>query len=280
MKKYGKLLIAFMWLGLTMIMIVGATFAWFSENRQVEADGMKVQAEVASNLLITNSGKASYDFAADATNTATTELSPASTTMTTTALQSGNFFYADRTHIAYSTGAAGADTVFSAVAAANIATDAAASGDKTYVSKNTFYIKAEGDETKKIESVYVDSVVVTGASEEISSSLRVAVVCDSNVFLFAPVSGYTATYKGIASAATGLTNAQASANETITASTGGTSSTTKIGEIATIGTTELTVVIYVWYEGQDANCTSTNSIDTEELSVKVVFKCTDPVAKN
>ena len=290
MKKYGKIIIAFMWLGLTMIMIVGATFAWFAENRNVSADGMHVQAETASNLLITNSGKAAYDYKATATNTATTTLSPASTSNTVaTGLKAGAFFFADRAAIVYDSGAATADTVFSAVAAANIATDAAVSSGKTYVSKNTFYITAVGDATMKFSNVWVSSVTVTKAdgttapANDISKALRVGVVCTNGSttygYIFAPVTGYTNPYSGVIAAGTGITSTIASSNETI-ATVGETATLGALNIGATAGASELTVYVYVWYEGQDGSCTSAKSVNVEELYVTVGFQCTaDPVAQ-
>ena len=300
MKKYGKIIIAFMWLGLTMIMIVGATFAWFSENRNVEANGMQVQAETTSNLLITNSDKASYDYVVNATNTSLTTLSPASTSKATSGvLSAGKFFYADRAKIEYESGAATSETVFTAVAAANIATDgaasaaSAASGDtKTYVSENTFYITAVGDTTKKFANVYVSKLTVTKtdgtaiAPSDISKALRVAVVCGSNVYIFAPVSGYTASYKGVIAAGTGVTEGTtisstvetiSTVSATATDNTGLTIGSLNIG--ATAGAEELTVKVYIWYEGQDGNCTSAKSVNIEGLKINLGFSCTDPVAQ-
>ncbi|MBO7086470.1 MAG: hypothetical protein J6W25_05080 [Bacilli bacterium] len=292
MKKYGKIIIAFMWLGLTMIMIVGATFAWFAENRNVSADGMHVQAETASNLLIRNSDtQTEFDYSADATNSATTTLSPASTSNTVaTGLKAGAFFFADRANIEYDSGAATDDTIFSSVVAANIATDDAVSSGKTYVSKNTFYITAVGDATKKFENVYISAVTATvsdaAASQNISKALRVGVVCTNGEttygYIFAPVTGYSASYKGIKAAGTGLTSTTLAAdNETIT--TVGTSATLgelKLGATAGASSNTLTVYVYVWYEGQDASCTSANSVNVEELLVKVSFQCSgDPVAQ-
>ena len=294
MKKYGKLIIAFMWLGLTMIMIVGATFAWFSENRNVEANGMQVQAETTSNLLITNSGKASYDYTVLASNTSTMTLSPASTSKATSGiLSAGKFFYADREKITYSTGAATSDTVFAAVADANMAKDAAAAGSqtdsKTYVSVNTFYITAVGDTSKSISNVYISKLTVTKVNgsavtpNDISKALRVAVVCGSNVYIFAPISGYTASYKGVIAAGTGITEGTtisetaetiSTVNATPANNTGLTLGSLNVG--ATAGANELTVKVYIWYEGQDGNCTSANSVNVEDLKINLGFSCVDP----
>ena len=285
MKKYGKIIIAFMWLGLTMIMIVGATFAWFSENRNVEANGMSVQAETTSNLLITNSGKSVYNYSAAATNTSTTELSPASTSATP--LESGNFFFADRANIVYDTGAATATTVFTAVATANKAVDAAVASGRTYVSENTFYITAVGDTSKKFANVYISGITVTqndtnnsAVAQEISKALRVAVVCGNHVYIFEPVSGATTSYKGVIAAGTGITEGTTISSTAETITTAGTAAT--LGELnigATAGANELTVKVYVWYEGQDASCTSAKSVNVEGLLVKVSFACTEPVAR-
>ena len=286
MKKYGKLLIAFMWLGLTMIMIVGATFAWFSENRQVEANGMSVEAEVANNLLIGNSGvtagsaadpDGTYAVSATATYTTLNKLRPSSTSKTTGVLDSGKFFYVTNTDtVEYASGNAAATTTF---AAATIAADAA----NQYVSVNTFHITALGDTSKKTENVYVSSVTVldgeSAPDSNISKALRVAVVCENYVYIFAPVSGYSATYYGVKAAGTNGSSTVSSTAEAITtAGTGATIGTLTAGETA--GANKLDVTIYVWYEGQDAACTSANSINVETLNVSVKFDCTDWVAAN
>ena len=67
MKRTGKLLVSAIWLILTFVAIVGVTFAWLSENRSVQAEGMSVQAETVKNLLISNTENGTYNFNASST---------------------------------------------------------------------------------------------------------------------------------------------------------------------------------------------------------------------
>ena len=149
MKKYGKIIIAFMWLGLTMIMIVGATFAWFSENRNVEANGMQVQAETTKNLVISNASSADPDssnpFVASSTLTSVTKLYPASTTNLT------NFFTTTQetrqTKVDYNTGVAGTGATYVDITSTGIVTTDAGATDNNvdYVAKHSFFIKVDGE---------------------------------------------------------------------------------------------------------------------------------------
>ena len=274
MKKYGKIIIAFMWLGLTMIMIVGATFAWFAENRNVQADGMQVQAETVKNLLISTDAQ-NAEFATSATSTLGLKtLAPASSE---TAASDATFFAAiDETrtngYIDVTTGAiAGTPNPAAPFRAANI-NDLPASGDQHIeVAKHTFKVKTDG---QSLGNLYIKSLTVVNnsavaAAAEISKALRVAVVCGSNHYIFAPVTGATAEYKAITSTAAGLSTNNVTLS-TIT-NDGLTGTTPQCLLANTVTSTAIDVVVYIWYEGQDANCTSANSANVEQLSVKLVF---------
>ena len=261
MKKYGKLIIAFMWLGLTMIMIVGATFAWFSENRNVEANGMTVEAEASKNLLISGTGADASDYAISASTSFSGKvtLSPASTT------DLSNFFRVVKakrgTKVNYATGAVTAEA--DVMESATIATSSSATGEIN-VAKHTFYIKLEGVSGAQLNNLVVSSLTLQTPANDISNAIRVGVKCGSNVYVYAP-NGST-TYQGITStaAATGaVTNLKANPSNDVLATT------------ITVGS-PVTVEVFIWYEGQDPDCISANSIEVETVAVKIAFSASDP----
>ena len=300
MKKYGKIIIAFMWLGLTMIMIVGATFAWFAENRNVQAGGMQVQAETVKNLLIKNNdANGTYAVSATSTLTEVQELAPASTA---TALTDGAFFAAvDATRSngyinavsGQITGTPSMDAPFRAahVAATNAdaATFKSAQSEKhVEVAKHEFLVKTDGTNTT-LGKLYLSGLTVTPATatSAISAALRVAVVCGTgngaHAYIFAPVTATvgvepnttnvapTTSYKGITANAGTLSESNV-AISSIPASSWLDNNGTPLYELASsVSTTATTVYVYVWYEGQDLNCTSANSANVEQLTVSVQF---------
>lgn len=259
MKKYGKLIIAFMWLGLTMIAVVGATFAWFSENRTVEAGGMSVQAEASKNLLISNASGGTYGISANTSFSGTVTLSPASTTDLT------NFYRVVKvkrgTKVDYTTGNVTAEA--GVMEDATVAT-ASASGEIN-VAKHTFYIKLDGVAGATLNNLVVSSLTLQTPAKDISNAIRVGVKCGSNTYIYAP-SGST-TYEGITStaAATGtVTNLKANPSNDVLATT------------ITAGAAPTPVEVFIWYEGQDPDCTSFNSIEVEAVSIKLTFAASDP----
>ncbi|MBO4623460.1 MAG: hypothetical protein J5691_06255 [Bacilli bacterium] len=286
MKKYGKIIIAFMWLGLTMIMIVGATFAWFAENRNVEAGGMEIKAETVKNLMISNAAEGTYGISADSALTGVKELAPASTA---TALADSAFFAAvDATrtngYIDAATGQiTGTPATPTPFRAANINTVAQGSENHVEVVKHTFYIKSDGT---ALGSLYVKSISVMhkdasnndaliNPASDISKAIRVAVVYDTTAKIFAPVysqlSETAPSYNGI-TAVTPTTAAVTLSTPDGDATTPSCVLTTSIP--ATTGT-PLTVYVYIWYEGQDLNCTSAKSANVEDLVVTVTFGATE-----
>lgn len=283
MKKYGKLIIAFMWLGLTMIMIVGATFAWFAENRNVDADGMEIKAETVKNLLISSDGT-NYATSADISGSVT-ELAPASSE---TAASDSTFFAAvDATrsngYIDAVSGAINDDSDFAnPFRAANINSLPQNGEQHIEVVKYEFFIKTDSS-SSSLYDLYVSAIDVTNESDaaaasDISKALRVAVVCGSNHYIFAPVTGHTASYQAIA--AITPDNPTLSTNNVVLSAAGLTAGVPNCILANTVTDSATTVYVYVWYEGQDANCTSAASADVEELTVKVTFAALDASSQN
>lgn len=316
MRKYGKLIIACVWLGLTMIMIVGATFAWLAENRTAQADGMQFKVETVSNLLISNSNAAENnpgDFEAEATIGLTT-LSPASTQ---TAANDSAFFSisstARATNVHYDTGVlkdddatgtyiavtptsastyvltsdtsivtdkvyytrSGSDpnytyTAVAEPAVANIGTyyEERNSG---YVAKHTFYVKTE--EANTLANLYVNAITVTGTptpDAKIYSALRVAVVCGANAFIYEPVDGATASYKGLIADNDNVAAVSSENVDIATIPVSPASASDVDVLLQSVSTSWTAITIYVWIEGQDLACKNANiDVSVIEVSVKL-----------
>lgn len=242
-----------------------STFAWFSMTTQVTASGMSVKAATSKNLVISTTETLKDDEGISKASTISQVkiLTPASTA---TLAGTQNFFTTDNANINYANGVMNAGTVVSA--ATVIADNDTETGN---VVKHTFYIRADGADTDSFAKLYVESITLTAQTAAITKALRVGVVSGSNGYIYAPVSGATTSYKGLVKAATytdGDTNSVLS-TENVTL-------TTVDNDDATLGAVTSTaytkVDVYVWYEGQDAACTSANSVTVEETSISIVFK--------
>lgn len=237
-----------------------STFAWFSMNTMVEANGMSVQAETSANLVIKNSATgATWSRAATASYADTQTLMPASTSLTPNVLSAGKFFAVTNSEtVDYDNGTAAAGTTFEEI-------EVSPNDENTHVSCNTFTIGVEG--TKSFEHLYVTAINVTNNTNEFAKSLRVAVVTENKAYIYAPVSGATIGYKGIAAEGP-LATALSDTAETL-GTVGLNSETADLGAIS--NTASIDVTIYVWFEGQDESCTSGNAFDVGEMSVGVQF---------
>lgn len=259
-----KLIVSLCMLLVAVALLGTSTYAWFSMNGKVEAQGMKVEATTAKNLVISNNNTPSDGENVTATSTITgvVKLKPSSTQ---TLQGSQNFFTLDgNTGIDYTSGQIQTGATFKA---ATISTTAGA-GEHDVI-KHTFYIRVDGQDGEKFDKLFVESIVVGRAAadqSEISKALRVGVVCGDKGYIYAPVTGIATTgYKGIIAAGTnGHDNILSATN--VTLGTYGT--TSNLGEV---GTAYVTVDIYIWYEGQDVNCTSAKAVITEQLGITVKF---------
>ena len=276
--KKGKLFISIIWLALALIGIVGATFAWFAENRNAKADGMKVEAEAVKNLLISNASNGTYDYSATTSITTnySAKLTPVSTvpTLTNGALT----FYTPKSTtkanaIDFANGTLKTGAEFESIA---VTTSTPAQNSVYGAMKYTFFIKASAATNTTMTNLYASEINVkngdASASANISKALRVAIVCPSTgAVFFYSVTGGQNPYFGIASISE---NDPKYTIQEITASTSGDSSNILAATLT--ADTPVQVDIYVWYEGQDSSCTSTNSLTIEELTISVKFTATDP----
>lgn len=221
-----------------------ATYAWFAANNSVTATGMIVTAQAEAGIVISNSTKTTYGTTAVTAEATDKKLIPASTANGTAWYHntSGQFDDADASQAAETYATAGSD-----------GTD--------YV-KNTFYIKSATDTAYSANLEITKVEAVSGGQQALSKALRVGVMVGNNFYIYAPVTGYTATYNVGGSNGTSVSP---KASTTATTDTAVTSFPANTAD-------GLQVDVYMWYEGEDASCKSSNIVSSLEANnVTVTF---------
>lgn len=282
MKRLKKLIPAMSLLLISAMLMGTSTYAWFSMSTQVTATGMQVKATAQDGLLISNADKTSWTSSASA-KVASAILVPTSTAGTTTPAWSHNTStnaddaqanqasssYEDLT-LAWTNTSSGQGFVDSN---GNGSKDA---GQKVYVLLNEFYIKSSGNTLtlgsgQTYADLYINDVTVSSSASflKIDNSLRVLVVVGSAAYIYAPVidqaSGTTTlSYNFKQNTAVVALDATASS---------GFDKTTGTTTIANTDSSALLAKVYIYFEGEDANCKSTNisGITTDDISVTVKF---------
>jgi hypothetical protein len=265
MKNTRKLIPAIAMLLVSAVMMSTASFAWFSMNSQVEANGMQVNAITGMNLVITNTKGTGESDMAPSNTTGVKIMTPSSTKDLL------NFFKAD-SNVNITTGILNDGSKI---------TKAENTGAINYYVEHTFYIRVDGTDADSFDNLLVNEIIVADVDADdgdntlnaISKALRVGVLCEDSEgnkvaqYIFAPVPNATATYRPLDAEGTYKT---ASPDDVL----GDPITTTTPGAAADLGavTNEyLTIKIYLWYEGQDASCTTSNSVAVEDISVTVKF---------
>lgn len=279
-KKIGfsptkKIFSAAAMLAVSASMLATSTYAWFSMNTQVTATGMQVQAKAEGGIVISNESKTDWNASATASHNSIAYLIPTSTENLTnwyhnTSTDANNAnAHAQSGYVAVS-----ADTNWKNVNGIQfIDTD----GDDTidteencYFLLNKFYIQSSaGALTDK--SLYINTVKATGASTsaDLDASLRVAVQVGSSTVIYAPVAGATTSY-WVNNGSTQFTATSSAANEGVVNTQLGNANSWTIPTYASDGTGALEAKVYVYFEGEDANCKSANiksTLDTLQLSI-------------
>lgn len=286
MKKTKIIIPALGMLLLSTAASVTGTVAWFSMNNFVNATQMKVTAKAENGIVISNQAAASttvgvWSETATAAYTSALEVYPTSTadasawyhSKSTDANQAN-------TNQPYETLTIATDGVSGPGYVENGSnTQFDAGTDDAYFLKNTFYIKSSAASAITGATLYINSVSASlpdnqasANSEDLNKALRVLIKVAGTeaadyqtAKVFAPIQGASTeygVYNGTATKTTVTPNAYNAANvsfltnQTIPASTG----------------TPLAVEIYVYYEGEDANCKSANLTATlDQLEVAVQF---------
>lgn len=253
-KSRRKLVTAFSLILISAAIAGTASYAWFTMNDKVNA-GMEIEAVAAKNLVICETVDGTYTTSVDLSDTDIVKtLSPVST------VDCENWFIPQGdTGIVYETGAITDETSFLRL------TDTAG-----FVRRGKVYIKADMDlDDSEFVSLYVSGIHVDRPEDEedksdITHALRIGVVCGANTLIFA--------YK---SPDVPLTTEAVESVDGDGKPTLQNISTSAVGTEAVIaedvGASPVEVQLFLWYEGQDEECTSHNSIKVENINVSIEF---------
>ena len=301
-----KLAAAIAMLMISTLLLSSATYAWFTMNKEVEVTNMRVRAVAEEGLLINEVADANSDTwdneatAAQTTAEAAYLLYPASTANGTTwyhAASKKSYTAAGASQgtesddLVKEAGASTGYETLSGLVAITDMTDTTAVGnskaarttygrsttsDAGYYVKYTYYLKAssgtaiglgtnQGDMNVYIKSVTAIPVVNGGSgSAALDSSLRVGIFMKASgtFYIYAPVSGYTTTY---------YVNAGSQGTSPIA---GTVATATDLTSLPSVGTAGTPVDVYLWYEGEDANCKSDNALAAtlDDIDVDIVFE--------
>lgn len=249
MNKMKKLIPALCLLLVSATLLGTSTYAWFSMNTTVSVSSMQIKATASKNLLISGSNSDGSDKgeykASLALTTKNESLVPVSTANTTTPTffklkDTGSKMEADSAEYKD-------DTTFAAATA------------NDYV-KETMYVKSTGQDATNLKA----KVSFTGGTEALDPAIRIMFVVGSNAYVYAPVAGYTAGYKAIASLDESGKPVLTSTNVTIS------NNDTAILSSLTADQA-VKIEVYIWYEGQDASCKSTNAVTLDNTVFTVEY---------
>lgn len=256
MKLSRKLLPALAMLLVSAVMMSTASFAWFSTNTTAAANGISVQIATAQNLLISADGaedyKSSYGASIDKTN-----MAPASAGV----VANPEFYYVTTAgKIQPESSTAASDTVF------------AKDTDGSNYAKFSVDLKAVGEQAEgKVNNIQAAISLNDTYKSDIHKTLRVLIVVDgTDPFLYAP-NGGTANYAPI----TGTTSSDV--GDTITTFSNNTTELIKASG-GLVFEQVYNVDVYIWFEGQDVDCTATNAVDIEKMGLVINFTLSEKAA--
>ena len=259
----------------SVVALSSSTYAWFASNNKVTATGMQVQATAEGGIEIaaySDSGVGAYSTTANAGMSSAQKLYPTSTLATATDGSINSSWY----HA--SAASASSFEAKTGTYESLSLTNGKDAHDKYYYVEKKFNIRSVSS-TKLAKDLKVSRLTVTGSSDDLDKSLRVAVVSGSSVALYAPC-GYTSSdsqtrvsYK-VATSVDGSGNASMPEDNNVTALfSDQTSDVIASGNVPNVAGVD--VKVYIWYEGEDANHFSNNldtSIDT--ISLDIDFEAT------
>jgi len=255
----------------SVIALSSSTYAWFAANNQVKATGMNVKAQAEGGLIISNEAKTSWKTSAEASNTALVELAPTNTADASAWYHnvSNDIDNAKSTQDAdtYSTLTLKVDNGAGYVDANN--NNTLDDGEIKYYLLNKFYIKSSADQltTSHLYINKVDLTTSTTYTTALDKSVRVAIVIGEHKYIYAPKYTTNQSYK--AKNTTSVTAYGVPANGVVNTDNG-------VTTIPAFGTSEpLEVSVYLYFEGEDANCKTANlADDIDTLSLEVTFGTT------
>lgn len=300
-----KIVSAAAMLAVSASMLGTSTYAWFTMNKEVTVQNLAVQAKAEGGLLISETqGYGATDIWDDSANT-TAEVSGAKVALYPTSTANTAAWYhatsktandaanassgkaSDYKNDGYSELTLASNQLQAAAAGANgkkevYYVDSGTSGydadDAKYYLKYTYYLKTSTEGTTTLgldngdQNLNISVVNVSGntTSTDLNKALRVGIEIGGKFYIFAPISGATASYyvNAASSATTAIDSSASTHAAPMTVATG-------LRSLPGVKENGTPVYVYMWYEGEDANCKSENVTDTlDELTVNLEFKLT------
>lgn len=247
------------------IALGSSTYAWFVASGTVKAEGMTVQAQAESGILI-KENNANAKFGTVATvSAAAAKLYPTSTT------DLANWYHAVSQK---------ADDAESKQSAENAYTKLEDTALDNYRLVNRFVIRSATDTAISNAKLQIQNVTVSDGNktQNLNKSIRVGIKVstggadNSATYIYAPKADSAFTLTAVYDK-----NAQVTENNTPTAN----DFLTLAGNSIPANDTGLIVDVFVWYEGEDEECKTSNvisdgtSLTPDELSVSVEFAKVD-----
>ena len=274
MKKMRKLLPAIAMLLVSAVMMSTASFAWFTMNTEVRANNITVNAIAPASLWISQTATTGWDTVITLENEngglsedgfIPVQIKGGSTLTNADGRAEDGWTFEQLTGESATT----VDPDGSVVDP-----DFAEEASTSYY-KETFYLKLDAEYGTEAP-VYVkvgiankEAITEDRDPDEIYKALRVAVVVDGRAIIFEPQTDLAKT--------TTMVMAQViEANATVTESDElkNYKNINAIGLLAG-GAAATTVNVYVWLEGEDADCKNTNALHIDEFVVTLIFSTND-----
>jgi len=260
-------------------MLATSTYAWFSMNTQVTATGMQMKAKAEGGIVIApytvNNGAfvapAETAFASTAAAVQSAVGNGEGLYPTSTDTSISKWFHATASEVNNFTATAGSYTELSDITTMGISNSA------QYFLVNKFDIKTLTTDTV---SLYVTDIDVTATNSEtylLDKSLRVAIKfgdTSPQYKFFAPLyaANDSTTLKFVPSVDnTGNATPSSYSSGLLFKGT----DYTGVNLSSSLGSTAVPCYIYLYFEGEDTNCTSFNAKNIENISIDVTFSTTD-----
>ncbi len=272
-----KLIPALCMLLVSAMLLGTSTYAWFTMNKTVTATGLQVKARAEGGIVIFRTGGSR----ATATTTVSSSLGAAAALLPTSTADAAAWYHAEGTT---DTNGAALNGVYSTLTLANEAPGNTNLGLRYVVNPGDgtdksqayvlydIYTVVPDTNSSKYTDLWVSECTVTGATKDLSKSLRVLVKCGANVSIFAPVDGATLAYSVNGTAISpAAVDSHTSGATPLTKTISGTGKNILVsGEVETA-----TVEVYVYFEGEDTNHTTSNlATGIENLTIQTRFTCT------
>lgn len=259
-------------------MLATSTYAWFSMNTSVTATGMQMKAKAEGGIVIAPYTVSSNTFQAPAetafASTAAAVQSAISDSgglyPTSTDTSIANWFHATASQVNDYAATAGSYETLTGISTMGVL------NNSQYFLVNKFDIKTLTTDAVSLYITDIDVTATNSATYLLDKSLRVAIKfgdTSPTYKFFAPLyaSDDTTTLKYVPSVSNGSATPAAYAANTMYKG----ADYSGVNLSSSLGNTAVPCYIYLYFEGEDTNCTSYNARNIENISVDVTFSTTD-----